>query len=396
MTLGQKRDRTQSVQTDRNKPDMKVKAQTCRPSVMGDISGTFADLGTFVPLVTGVLLLGNFDPARVLVCFGLFAIATGVIYRRPIPVQPMKAVAALTISGSLHADVVTASGLIIGLVLIVLALGGLIKWLQSLVPRSVLQGVQLGLGVSLLVSAARLPDTRLWISAALLGFLLAAQATVLRSFSAIGLLVCGVGVAIGMGGQAPPAAAFSLPSLAVKVPAWSDFAQASYMAVLPQLALTLTNAVLLTAVISAEYFPQSQDRITARNLALSSGALNAVLAPFGAMPMCHGAGGLAAQYGQGARTGLAPVVFGSACLLLAVVAGPAAITWLMLVPGEVVAALLAFAGLQLMTPRKLVGETSAALTIIIVTALMSLVTNVATGLVVGLVFERLQSAMQAA
>jgi len=36
------------------------------------------------------------------------------------------------------------------------------------------------------------------------------------------------------------------------------------------------------------------------------------------MPMCHGAGGLQAQYRFGARTGLAPILFGSVLLVLAV------------------------------------------------------------------------------
>jgi len=39
---------------------------------------------------------------------------------------------------------------------------------------------------------------------------------------------------------------------------------------------------------------------------------------FGAMPMCHGAGGLQAQYRFGARTGLAPIILGVVVLVLAV------------------------------------------------------------------------------
>lgn len=163
---------------------------------------------------------------------------------------------------------------------------------------------------------------------------------------------------------------------------------------LPQIALTLTNAVLLTALLSADYFPQSRDRITARNLALSSGSLNAVLTPFGAIPMCHGAGGLAAHYAMGARTGLAPIVFGLACILLAMIAGPSAMAWLKMVPGEVVAALLAFAGVQLMSLNKVVREAPAVLLVIGLTALVSLVTNVAIGLLAGLAAARIQALLE--
>lgn len=356
--------------------------------MIGDVSGAFADLGTFIPLVSGVILVGHLDPVRILVGFGLFALATGFIYRRPMPVQPMKAVAALVITGSLSVDVVTASGLLIGIVLIGLALTGSIERLQALVPRTVLQGVQLGLGFSLVLSAARLPGANAWIGAGLLAALLAAQLTVLRRVGALALLVGGVSVAIASGVPAPASGAFAWSSFAFHLPAWPAFAEASYMAVLPQLALTLTNAVLLTALLAADYFPQSRDRITARNLALSSGGLNAVLAPFGALPMCHGAGGLAVQYAQGARTGLMPVLFGSVCVMLAIVAGPNAIAWLELVPAEVIAALLAYAGVQLMSVHNVVRDRPDALVVIFATGFVSLIANVAVGLLVGIAIAR--------
>jgi SulP family sulfate permease len=43
--------------------------------------------------VIGVFALRQMDPTGVLVGFGLFALAGGLMYRRPVPVQPMKAVA---------------------------------------------------------------------------------------------------------------------------------------------------------------------------------------------------------------------------------------------------------------------------------------------------------------
>lgn len=370
------------------------RGQARRSWGIGDISGAFADLGTFIPLVSGVVLIGNFDPMRVLIGFGAFAIATGFIYRRPVPVQPMKAVAALAITGSLSAEIVSASGILIGLVLIVLALSGLIERLQSLIPRSVLQGVQLGLGISLIVSAIGVSGMSLWLSGVLVGLLLAAQMTVLGSFSALVLLAGGVAIAMFSGAPAPSLPGFDVSALAIDIPPWDAFAQASVTMVLPQIALTLTNAVLLTALLSADYFPQSRDRITARNLALSSGGLNAVLTPFGAIPMCHGAGGLAAHYAMGARTGLAPIVFGLACILLAMIAGPSAMAWLKMVPGEVVAALLAFAGVQLMSLNKVVREAPAVLLVIGLTALVSLVTNVAIGLLAGLAAARIQALLE--
>jgi MFS superfamily sulfate permease-like transporter len=102
------------------------------------------------------------------------------------------------------------------------------------------------------------------------------------------------------------------------IPTWAEVWRSLGIAVLPQLSLTLTNAVIVTASLSRELFPSTGEIASERNLALSSGLANILLCPFGAMPMCHGAGGLQAQYRFGGRTGLTPIIFGTALLVFAV------------------------------------------------------------------------------
>ena len=58
-----------------------------------ELSSALVDLGTFLPLVLGLIIVASVDPLGLL-RFGLLAIVTGVVYRRPIAVQPMKAAAA--------------------------------------------------------------------------------------------------------------------------------------------------------------------------------------------------------------------------------------------------------------------------------------------------------------
>lgn len=358
---------------------------------VGDISGAFADLGTFLPLVIGVLVLGAYDASGLLVGFGIFAILTGALYRRPVPVQPMKAIAALAITGGMSAAAVAASGVIIGVVLLVLGLTGLINRLQRLVPRTILFGIQLGLGLSLIMTSAELAGNAIWLAMIVLGLLAALQLTGLRIAGGLIILAGAIiwSVAFGPAELPEGSVGWYVPGLLnLSLP---DFRQALETGVLPQLALTVTNAVLLTAALAADYFPQERQRVSARNLALSSGGLNLLLAPFGALPMCHGAGGLAAQHGQGARTGLAPVVFGSACLALGVFAGPNALAWLSLVPMAVIAAFLAFAGFQLMSVRRLFALRAGCLGIIALTALVCVLVNVAAGLFAGLVAELVRS-----
>lgn len=58
-------------------------------------------------------------------------------------------------------------------------------------------------------------------------------------------------------------------------------------------------------------------------MACSVGVLNLIACTFGGMPMCHGAGGLAAQYRFGARHGASMVFLGSVKVILALALGGA-------------------------------------------------------------------------
>jgi len=349
---------------------------------IGDISGAFADLGTFLPLVIGLLVVGRFDPTGLLVGFGLFAVMTGIFYRLPMPVQPMKAVAALAIAGGLTAPELAASGLLLGLALVILGWSGLIDKMHRLVPRTVLFGIQIGLGLHLLVASADLAAGEIALGLGAFALLLA-----FRAAACLVLIVGGILWSLISGQVDLPSGMpfWHLPGLIL--PDWLAVQEAAETVFLPQLALTITNAVLLTAVLAEEYFPKAGQRRSAKRLALSSGGFNLLLAPIGAMPMCHGAGGLAVQYQQGARTGRAPVIFGSVCLALGILFGPSALAWLLLVPLPIVAAMLAFAGFQLMKPRRLLGMTPLCTGIIALTALTALFVNIAAGLAIGLVAE---------
>lgn len=358
---------------------------------LGDFSGAFADLGTFLPLVIGLLLVGDLEPSGLLSGFGIFAIATGLIYRKPVPVQPMKVLAALAIAGGLSAAALVASGILVGIALLVLGFSGLITKLDRIVPRTVLFGIQLALGVHLVLVSIDIGGNDLWLGALVLAFLLLLQIISLRSVGFLILLSGSIIWSIGAGTANLPPISMSFHPPTFALPDLSAFGMALETAFLPQLALTIANAVLLTAVVAGDYFPASRDNITPRRLSISSGGLNLLLAPLGALPMCHGASGLVAQYHQGARSGLAPVIFGISCLLLGLFFAPEALQWLLLVPMPVVAGLLAFAGCQLAHPKRLVRISRPCLAIVLSTAMVALLTNVAIGLVFGLMAELLRS-----
>ncbi|MEW8139705.1 MAG: putative sulfate/molybdate transporter, partial [Candidatus Thiodiazotropha endolucinida] len=121
---------------------------------------------------------------------------------------------------------------------------------------------------------------------------------------------------------------------------WSDAWTSAETILLPQLALTLTNAMIVTAAIARRLFEDQARPITPQQLGMSTGVLNLLLAPLGAFPMCHGAGGLVVQHRFGARTGLAPAIFGITCLSIGLLLGPNALQLLLLIPLAAVGALL--------------------------------------------------------
>src|SRR3970040_2104118 len=63
-----------------------------------ELAGAFGDMGTDVPLLVGVALAAKLDGASLLLMFGLMQIFTGFAYRMPMPVQPLKAMAAIVIA----------------------------------------------------------------------------------------------------------------------------------------------------------------------------------------------------------------------------------------------------------------------------------------------------------
>ena len=120
-----------------------------------ELAGAFGDIGTDFPLLVGLVLAAKLDSASVLILFGAMQILTGLFYRMPMPVQPLKAMAALVISQKLAGNVLFGAGLAIGLVMLVLALTGLTEWLARVVPKTVVRGIQFGLGLQLATLALR-------------------------------------------------------------------------------------------------------------------------------------------------------------------------------------------------------------------------------------------------
>ena len=361
-------------------------------SYLQEFSGACGDLGTFIPHVIGAVTVAGLAPAGVLFGFAAFLIGTGLFYGLPIPVQPMKAVSAVILTDGLQPGEVAAAGIILGIVLVVLGITGWIGRLARAIPQSVSAGLQLGLGLLMGVLGVKLMFESPWMGFGSL-LLLVLLTRIPRCPAAP--IVLGAAIAAGWIGQNSEVhqIAFGATAPQLVIPTWGEVWRSIGIAVLPQLSLTLTNAVIVTASLARELFPANGGRASERNLSLSSGIANVLLSPFGAMPMCHGAGGLQAQYRFGARTGLAPIILGIAVLIFAIGFADHAAALLGIIPAAAVGALLILAGADLAISRRLFDGKPSCWPVIGVTALATLTINPALALILGWMAELVRAAI---
>jgi predicted benzoate:H+ symporter BenE len=348
-----------------------------------ELSGALGDLGTLLPLMLGSIAVAGLVPLPVLAGSAVFYIATAACYRLPIPVQPMKAVAAVLLTAQLSPAALAASGVMLGAALLILGLTGWISRLARIVPQSVLAGLQLGLGLALaLVSLdlmASAPLLAVVTIGIVLGLLLVPRAPSALIALAAALVLAQVQDIPGMGAQILAPAAFELPAW----PSRAELESAVSLFVLPQLCLTFTNAVLLTALLANDYFGEHAAHVTPRRLSITSGLANLLLTPLGALPMCHGAGGLAAHYRFGARSGTAPLALGVALLAVALLPGGLGLALLAAIPAAALGALLMMAAGELALTRRLFDCRPSCWPVIAVTAGVTLWADPFWGLVAG-------------
>lgn len=283
-----------------------------RVQPLRELAGACGDIGTFLPLTIGVIMVGGLPAGSVLAGFGIAYLLTAGFFRVPIPVQPMKVAGAVLVTTAPALEAVIGGGLALAVVFLVLGTGTLITRLARLVPAPVIAALQAGLGISLGWKALGMLAVT-----PLTGFLLAALAAALllwRPHWPIALIVLAAGLtALPWIGDTAPNAVPAAGLIPPRLPGIEALITGIVLIALPQFPLTLTNAIMVTERVGREYYPGAQ-RIRMRRLSITTGLMNLVTAPFGAMPMCHGAGGVAAHYRFGARSWRAPAGLGIALL----------------------------------------------------------------------------------
>lgn len=270
----------------------------------------------------------------------------------------MKAIAAVAIARSFTINETASAGLFVSAIIGCASITGLLHWLGRVVPVPVVKGIQVGAGLSLVLSAGSTllqplgwltptaGDNLLWAAAAFLLLLATTQTSTMSSRALVrvpyALIVFLLGLVIACvtllhkSSQGSRTQTFSFWHPRTFVPSASDFRTGALTAGLGQIPLTTLNSIIAVTHLSAELLP-SQPVPSESSIGLSVAMMNLVGCWFGAMPVCHGSGGLAAQYRFGARSGASVICLGAIKLILGLFIDE---DWLMGLLGEFPHALL--------------------------------------------------------
>ena len=313
-------------------------------------AGSCGDLGTDLPLLTGMALAAHLDGASVLMVFGALQVFTALVYRMPMPVQPLKAMAAIVIAQKISGDVLFGGGLAIGILMLFLVVTGLVDWLVRVIPGVVVRGIQMGLGIQL--ASLALKDyirvdgwTGYGLAAAcfLLGLLFLGDRRMPAALLMVPLGLAYSAAFSGLGQELAGSFGVHLP--AFHVPKLADVATGFLVLALPQLPLSLGNSVLATKKLAGDLFPDRP--VTARKIGFTYSLMNLVSPFLGGVPVCHGCGGMAGHYAFGARTGGSVVIYGTLLMSVGLFFGSGFEAVIHLFPLPVLGILLLFEALAL-------------------------------------------------
>ncbi|PIA65172.1 hypothetical protein AQUCO_00100572v1 [Aquilegia coerulea] len=371
-----------------------VKTNLVLKSKWSELNGAMGDLGTFIPIVLALTLAKDLNLGTTLIFTGIYNILTGVMYGVPMPVQPMKSIAAVAIASSdFNLPEIMAAGICTGGILFLLGITGLMKFVYKLIPLSVVRGIQLAQGLSFALSAVKYVrkvqnfskgkslGERPWLG--LDGLVLAlfcaclivvisgageetedelsnesrpTRGTRLRKIlfslpSAIIVFMLGVALAIIRKPDAVKHMHFGPSSIQIMKISSQAWKKGFIKGTIPQLPLSVLNSVIGVCKLSSDLFPE-KNYSSATSVSVTVGMMNMVGCWFGALPCCHGAGGLAGQYKFGGRSGACVAVLGAAKLVLGIILGSSLVMILTQFPVGLLGVLLLFAGLELaMTSR---------------------------------------------
>jgi SulP family sulfate permease len=349
--------------------------------LLWDISGAFGDIGVLFPLAVALIAKNHFNPTALFLMAGLFYIASAYYFKITMPVQPLKAMAAIAIATGLSVEVMNAAGVAMGVILILISLTGLGIKLGQFFPVSVIRGIQLGLGLMLIKASKSLINADIFI-ALLSGAILLACVFMIKKIPPLIPLII-LGIIFSLKGIQP--AAMGPVALTLELPGFNNLWTGFIVLVLPQIALTFGNAIVATEATGKMLYGDRAERLTLRNIPMSMGVANIASGIIGGSPMCHGCGGLTAHYKFGAASEKSGYIIGIILIVLAVLFGSSSLSIISAFPKGILGVLLCYVGIQhSLFVRDILLEKQAVVIALTVAALGFITNNLTIGFLAGI------------
>jgi hypothetical protein len=343
-----------------------------------EFSGSLGDFGPLNPFILGYIVILGLNPAGIFLAMGLANIILGLVYRLPLPVEAKKVIGVVALEEKWNSSQVYLSGILTGIVWLLLTFSKAVRKFAKMVPLVVIRGIQLGLMFILLKESIKFMQTNILlaiISVALIILLIN------NRFLPSAIAIFCVGLAVIFLSNQEISLKFGLYVPELFIPHYSAITSGLLIAIVAQIILTFSNAILATQLVIRERFPRRE--ISEENLAKNMGFMNTFFPFIGGIPMCHGAGGFASQYFFGARTGGSMIMEGVVEITLALFLAESITSVFGSFPLSIIGAMLLFASIEL---GKFVIKVTKKIELIqeIIIGIVSLLTNLAFGFLVGL------------
>jgi len=266
-----------------------------------------------------------------------------------------KAIAAVAIARKFSIEETVSAGFTTAGFVFIFSVTGMLRWFTHVIPTPVVKGIQVGAGLSLVLSAGtsllqplgwttpKVADNLLWALFAFVALLLT-QKTPKVPYALL-IFILGLGLSFFIAGT-NGLPSFKIWHPKIFVPDWAAFKIGALDAGLGQIPLTTLNSIIAVSYLSADLLPQIPTP-SVTSIGISVALMNLIGGWFGAMPVCHGSGGLAAQYRFGARSGSSIILLGLFKTLLGLLFGESLVALLREYPKSLLGVMVLAAGLEL-------------------------------------------------
>jgi SulP family sulfate permease len=365
---------------------------------LSEWSGAIGDLGITLPMAFALVVFNGFPPERIFFLWGMVYIITGWYYKVPVAVQPLKAMAVIAIASGYSAELLSTTSFFYGVLLIGLSVTGMIHWLEKWFSIALIRGIQLGLGLILAQKAIMLTfENGVFLNQSavptpIINAVLFAFVMIIlwyfqfRKQFPIVLVIIPIGILVSLFLDVSfELAQFVGPPISVALPKWMLFTDGLLYLIIPQLPLTLGNAVFSASNVCHMFWKERAERVNPTRLGFSIGVSNLVIGLFGGFPICHGSGGMTAHAQFGGKTGGTTIILGSIFVAIALI-NPISM-FLFFIPIPILGTMLLIVSYRLMLMIQTIQYKSEMVVAVLVGITSFVTRNLSIAVIVGILAE---------